>query len=71
MTPERRAQLERLGAGLTPEEMAEGWHFCRERRHHPLRKGGDCLCPLPHKMDTAQLLHNKRLRESRGFYKRV
>lgn len=28
MTPERIAELERDGKGLTPAEIAAGWHFC-------------------------------------------
>lgn len=30
MTEERYRVLDRLGEGLTPEEIASGWHYCFE-----------------------------------------
>lgn len=50
MTPQRAAALERGQAELTPEESAQGWHFCNEWDgmlcHPDSPEAEACGCPL-------------------------
>lgn len=49
----RYAEIDKLGALLTPEEVAAGWHFCPDWDEAlvgpPLKLMMDaCTCALPH-----------------------
>ena len=56
MTPERMRFVERnIDAELTPEEIAEGWHFCYDwdgllvNRYDKEGEGSCCTCFAPDK----------------------
>lgn len=53
----RYAELDKNGEGLTPEEIAEGWHFCPEWDGTligpPLKLMMQaCICTLPNKENS-------------------
>lgn len=58
MNGERWSQLNRDGRGLTPEEFAQGWHYCIEWDFLLVGPGmverDACMCFKSHKNDEVQ-----------------
>lgn len=57
MNVQRYAELDKDGQGLTPEEIASGWHFCPEWDYAPVGPPLKlmmkcCTCDLPDKENS-------------------